>query len=103
MISRYTVMKPSNVQDSLTQEVYPDPLSVDYKDFPYSSNPIQIPLDISFMNRFYILTYKLYGVTYYDDIILDLNNIPHFSKLTEYNIIYTPVLTDMQRFISNAV
>jgi len=95
-------MTPSNVQDSLTQEVYPDPLSVDYNDFSFNSAPIQIPLDISFMNRFYILTYKVYGATYYDDILMNLNNIPHFSKLTEHEIIYTPELTDMQRFISNA-
>jgi hypothetical protein len=100
MTSRYDMMTTSSVADPIGNEPYPDTLSVNYADFTYSQPPVQFDPDDRFIRKPYLLSYVLYKVTYYDDILLMINNIPHLSKMADKPFIYLPVLEDMTRFVS---
>lgn len=103
MVSRFDMMTASAEADPLTKEAYPDTLSVDYSLFVYKTPPVQFDPDDRFVRKPYLLTYAQYGVTYYDDILLMINNIPHVSQMDRKPYVYLPVESDLRGFIKKQV
>lgn len=96
--SRYDAMVESPEKD-IDGETYPDPLSVDYTQFVYSEPPTILPVEDYYISKLYVKTYQFYGTAYWDDIILNLNSIPHMSKLVSTQSLKFPILQDMNKFI----
>lgn len=104
-------MKESSVLD-IDKEIYPDVLSLNYKKILEETKPFQIALlkvDINeyFIERPYIFVGKYYGQldelgqVYYDDFILDLNNIKHKDSLTGDETLLFPDKTEMESFVNS--
>jgi hypothetical protein len=102
MISRYSMMKESSVIDTGDNESYPDPLSFSYQDFIYSQPPIILEPTDQLQQKPYILTNAYYSQAAYDDIVLDINNIPHLGLLFNYESVKFPVSEDLTSFINKA-
>jgi hypothetical protein len=92
-------MKEGVVIDSKTKETYPDPLSIDFSSFEYTEPAIKVEPDETIAQKPYLLMSAQYGVTYYDDIILSLNNIPHLSKLMDFPFLLLPINSDLRGFM----
>ena len=87
MISRYDIMTDSITQvDSVDQQVYPDPLSIDYASFQYNEPPYIVDVDDRIQLYAYTVTNAFYKVAAYDDIIFSINNVPHRSLLMKTKV-----------------
>lgn len=101
MVSRYDVMKQSATQVDSDNQPWPDPLSVDFSSFTYSQPPFIYEPDDTFQQRPYVTCFGLYQQAAYDDIILNINNVPHTSQLFTFLTINLPVLPDVVGFIKS--
>jgi len=116
MITRYNLMK-SSTQFDIDNEAFPDPLSLNYKKILesdiFSDPPLQTEADYSFLERPYLLIWNYYnnskdaiktiddkGQAYLDDIILDLNNIPHIDSMEANDPLYIPTGSNLNTFIN---
>jgi hypothetical protein len=87
MVSRYDIMIDSITGiDPIDQQVYPDPLVIDYAKFQYNEPPYIVDIDERLQTYPYIITNSLYQVAAYDDIIFSINNIPHRSLLMKTKV-----------------
>lgn len=100
--SRYNLMKAS-AQTDIDNQTYPDVLSLDLGSFELTEPPVQYIMDDAFKRKPYqVIGYFMNALTnaQYDDIILNINNIPHKDLIEEGNSIILPVLTDLLNFIN---
>ena len=109
-ISRYDYMMEGSVLDPIDNQVYPDPLSINYNNLSLSEPPIRYEVTEIFIQKPYLFTNRLYGISSMDDIILTLNNIPHISELDKQIsnddnltkvIAFPSSLIEIQSFLSN--
>ena len=102
MRSRYNLMKSSSDVDLVDLEAFPDPLSVDYSALVLSEAPYQYEVDDKLIEKPFVITNALYGVTELEDIVFDLNNIGHVQqlKLDQSQIVIFPVSADILSFFS---
>jgi hypothetical protein len=90
MVSRYDIMLSSLTEaDSVDKQVYPDPLSVNYNLFQYTQPPYIVDIDDRIINFPYITTNAFYGTAEYDDIVFNINGVPHVSLLDLFKTYYT--------------
>ena len=103
MISRYDLMAASSDIDETDLERYPDPLTIDYENLVLTEAPYQYEIDETFIKKPYIVTNALYGVTEYDDIILDINGVCCIQSLKnkEGSILIFPVQKDLLAFYTS--
>lgn len=94
--SRYDYMKEGNVRDSVSESLYPDPLSLSYLDLHLSEKPVETTLGDSDIAFFWYTTQNVYGVPAWDDVVLTLNGIPHKNFLKLGDKIYFPNLSDIR-------
>lgn len=90
MKSRYDYMWEGNSRDEVDNEFYPDPLSIDY-DSALEGNPKlpeAVEVNYSDIKRLWVFFYKNFGKTETDDIIYQLNDIPHVGMLEPGDAIY---------------
>lgn len=116
MITRYDLMKSSS-QFDIDNETFPDPLSLNYKAILesdiFSDPPLQTEVDYIFLERPYLLIWNYYtntdrsitaiddaGQAYLDDIVLDLNNIPHIASMEANDVLYIPTGENLSTFIN---
>lgn len=84
MKSRYNYMTESDYGfDSVIDDSYPDPLSLNYLKFNVQSGipPMVKAIDLSNIQRFWKLPIEVYGKAELDDIVLTLNGIEHKNFL----------------------
>jgi len=103
MISRYDIMIESEVLDTYDNETYPDVLSIDYTLFIYRKPPYKFEPTEQFFNKPYLIMNSLYKQPAYEDIVLDINNISHISKLYDFNEINLPEYSDLLEFMKKVV
>ena len=103
MISRYDMMKESEVIDNVDLQKYPDPLSLNYNDFTITSAPYLKRIEERYLNRFWMFVYKFFQRTELDDIILNLNNIPYRGMLEANDELYIPELNDLDNFVNEKI
>jgi hypothetical protein len=101
MISRYDMMKESSTIDPMDNESYPDPLSYSYNDFKFNEPPIVLEPTDQFQQKPYVITNAYYAQAAYEDIVLDINAIPHLGLIFNYESIKFPVLGDITSFMNN--
>lgn len=103
MISRYDIMLDSETIDEYDNETYPDPLSIDYNLFTFRKPPFKFEPTEQFFIKPYIIMNSLYKQPAYDDIILDINNISHISKVFDFEVIDLPEQSDLLEFMKKVV
>jgi hypothetical protein len=94
-------MRPSSTLDKETGEVYPDIFSTNYSSFTFTSSPKKRRVDQRYIEKPYLITYDEYGSFWGDDIILDINLIPHYTYLNIKLPLYIPSSADLNSFIKN--
>lgn len=93
--SRYDFMTEGVVKDEITNNLYPDPLSINYFNFKLSSLPRKLIMEDSKINFLWNEMYKMYGAPAWDDVILNLNGISHSNFLKAGDILYFPEIGDI--------
>lgn len=96
--SRYSIMKESQEKD-IDSETYPDVLSVDYSTFKYTNPPVIAGIDETMTEKFYYKCYSFYGEPQWDDVILNLNSVPHISQLYARETLKFPEKNDLLSFV----
>lgn len=108
MVSRYDRMSASVTEIDTSGESWPDPLSVNWGKFEFKTPATIVPVDERFQKRFYLITAAMYkedlkttimSYSYYDDIILNINNVPHIQFIFDYDPMKFPVIADLTYFM----
>ena len=126
MTSRYDLMKPSSVKDNIAttgyysanttqyitngfqttaskwligdNDFFPDPLSVNYKDFKQTLNKIDdIIMNENYVLRSYLVIRDFYQLVDAEDILFNLINVPYVSEDILEEVFSVP---DKQDFLS---
>ena len=97
--SRYDLMRASSVVDEDSGEPYPDVMSLRYQDFEFTSVPQKISITPGYVDKPYLLAKDAYDVFFYDDILLDLNLVPHHDYLRQGDPLYIPSAADLRNFM----
>ena len=98
-LSRYSLMQESSTIDSITGEVYPDIFTAGYETFEFTTQPKRVILDPVELGKPFYITYKHYNNFFGDDILLDLNLIPHYKYLSGSKYFFIPSSLDFNIFI----
>jgi len=99
MRNRYEVMKESD-QVNTDGNKYPDVMTFPIEKFLYTNTAKKYILRRFDLDRFDLLCIREYGVAYYDDIILWLNNIDNLKNAVPGQEILLPSKRDLDRFFS---
>lgn len=94
----YLLMRDAETDRDEFNQLYPDVMTLPLDKFRYSEAPLEYTLTEADIERMDLLMNTLYGVPYYDDLILWLNNIFYKDDLFAGDKIIIPVLTDINRF-----
>lgn len=77
---------------------WPDVMTLPINRFKYTQPPEIYTINEFYVNRLDLLMYDYYGVNYYDDIILWLNNIEYKQDLVSGQKILLPTKDDLETF-----
>jgi hypothetical protein len=104
-------MIASSESDPLDNTSWPDPLSKDFGSFN-TTLPKQIFIpDDKFFKKPYLVTAIIYSdvaldkvltsqiYAEYDDVILNINNVPHISQIFSFETIFFPAKADLITFL----
>jgi len=94
-------METSDVIDEETGEAFPDILTADYASFRFSRSPTRYRLKPQDIDKFFNLHKRVYGSYNGDDILLDLNLIPHRTYMETGSLVFLPSTRDMEEFIKS--
>jgi hypothetical protein len=97
MQSRYDYMEAGNVCD-IDGEEFPDCLTTVYPGFKITEVPLPDVVAEADINKFWLYMYRRYGVPYYDDIYLNINQIPYVGMLEPGSTLFNLKLSDMVSF-----
>lgn len=97
--SRYDLMTPSSVVDEIGGEPYPDVMSLRYQEFEFTSVPRRIRAIMRYVDKPYLIAKDHYDSYFYDDILLDLNLVPHYDFLEKEMVMYMPSGSDLKNFL----
>ena len=97
--SRYDLMAPSTVVDEASGEPYPDVMSLRYQEFEFTSVPRRIQAQPRHIDKPYLLAKDYYDTFFYDDILLDLNLVPHYDFMDNGMAMYVPSGADLKNFL----
>lgn len=93
--SRYDFMKEGSVIDEITENAYPDPLSLNYHNLQLTSMPAEDTLNDSKISFLWREAERVYGKACWDDVALTLNGVPHKNFLKSGDKIYFPSEDDI--------
>lgn len=103
MKSRYDFMAASEVLDTDGTE-FPDILSVDYSKIQFNGDlPVPSIISAGDVEKFWIYMYKNYGITYFDDLLLNVNGIPYVGMLQPGEKILNVSMEDLNNFNKNII
>jgi hypothetical protein len=89
-------MSNSLTTDGVTNEIYPDVLSVSYTNVTLYTPPFTYEPDSTWTNAPWIIMDKLVGGASRQDIVLMLNSVPHMSLIEGIaDALTIPVLNDL--------
>ena len=111
-MNRYDLFQASATQvDPKDNQPWPDPLSKNFSKFTFKTPPLQYSVDDTFLTSPFLVSYAIYKLIEsnpkainagcaisYDDIILQINNIPHISLLELDSVIKFPDRGDIISF-----
>lgn|SRR5574344_968852 len=101
MNSRYDFMSESSVVDDEDNDSYPDILSVDYSNYGLSEVPVLKLVSSADIQKFWTYMNKAYGISYYDDILLNMNGIGYIGMLEPGSKLVNFSLSDIKNFNTN--
>lgn len=93
--SRYDFMKEGSVIDEVSENTWPDPLSINYHEFKMSSLPLEDVMTNPKIMFFWQEAEAAYGQACWDDIVLTLNGVPHKNFLKSGTKVYFPSVDDI--------
>lgn len=96
--TRYLVTKESETQKDSSGNKYPDILTYPLDKFIFNYAPTPYILTDNDIERFDILIYKIYGDSYYDDLVLYVNKIQFKHDLQSGQEILLPDIKDIESF-----
>lgn len=99
---RYSIVAPSNQIDEIDGEVYPDILTIPYEAFPFTQKPVKHTISWVEEKKPYRITKDYYARYDVDDILMDLNLIPHKEYIDVGYTLYIPIARDFVAFLENA-
>lgn len=94
-------MGESKVVDKEDGIPYPDCLTTNYSDYSITAIPEFYKISAGDISKMWIHMQKVYGVPYYDDILLNMNGIGYIGELEPGSKILDFKLTDIQDFDKN--
>ena len=91
------------IKDNLTDVdegglYWPDVMTFPINKFKYTQTPEVYVIDQFYIDRFDMLMFDYYGVSYYDDMVLWLNNIEYKQDLVSGQKLLMPTSEDLERF-----
>jgi len=95
--SRYDLLKES-IQTNDEGITYPDIMSFPINKYKPRFASREYGVTEPDIDRFYIVCYKTYGVSFYDDLVLWLNNIDTVHNIKPGDTIFLPDKRDLDRF-----
>jgi len=102
MRSIYNLMKKSNEKAS-DDSYYPDVCTFDTLDFVPQYGTREVFLSQNDLDRKDLITYKMYQITDLDDLVLFLNNIPHYHDLEVNDSIIIYDIIDIEQFYNSQI
>lgn len=96
--TRYMTLSESD-QINKSGNKYPDLMSFPIDRFQYTDTEKEYILSETDLDRFYMVCYRYYGVPYYDDIVLWLNNIDSIHDVEPGRTVRLPSRRDLDRFM----
>jgi hypothetical protein len=96
-------MESSVVSDTTDNQVYPDVLSVDFSSFQFKEPPFVVQVNDQIASKPYIHTSALYKTVAYDDVIFNINNVPHLSMVYNFATLNYPTIADLNSFLQKKV
>lgn len=100
MKSRYDYMTAGIVADT-DNDVYPDVYSVNFSNYSLSQIPSYHLVNIADLYKPWTMMYKEYGITYFDDLYLNMNGIPYVGMLEPRSVLVNFIMSDIESFNSN--
>lgn len=98
MRSRYKTLKEST-QTNSKGNPYPDVMSFPIEKFTFTGTGKEYYLTQTDIDRIDLLCYREYGVSYYDDMVLWLNDIDSLHNIVAGTKILLPPKRDLDRFM----
>ena len=101
-MNRYDAMKASTTSQDIDNQSWPDILSSDYNQFTFSYPSTKYPADDTLLTSPFLVSYLLYGQSGYasnDDIVMNVNNVPHLSLLAPDTVLSFPDTRDITAFV----
>lgn len=98
MRSKYKTIKPST-QINSKGNPYPDMMSFPIEKFSFTGTSKEYFLTQTDIDRIDLLMFREYGSTYYDDLVLWLNDIDSLKNVSPGLKITLPSKRDLDRFI----
>lgn len=94
-----------NTFDEYIDDVYPDPLSLNYLNFSITSGnmPVSQKLNMSNIQRLWKIPIQLYGRAELDDIVLTLNGVEHRNFLQVGDELLFPDEVDIDRSFTESI
>ena len=100
MKNRYNLYSSSPTETDEFGNPYPDVMFFPIDEFEYTIRPKEITLTQMYIRRIDLLMYDAYGVAYYDDLVLWINDIPSIYDLTPGDKLLLPAKQDLDRFFT---
>lgn len=101
MESRYDFMTESKVCDKEDGVPYPDVLSTNYSDFALTKIPKIKRIAAKDISKMWMYMYENYGISYYDDLLLNMNGIGYVGELEPGSQLFNFDLVDIEGFNNN--
>jgi hypothetical protein len=98
MKSRYDLMQDSQTLNEEFNTFFKDPLTFPFDSFPITTTPLKYTITNTDIIRPDLLVYRAYGKSFYDDIIMILNEIDDWTNLNPGDTIYLPSIGDLEKF-----
>lgn len=97
MKSRYDYMEPGNVCD-IDGEEFPDCLTTVYPGFKITEVPIPDKIAEGDIHKFWTFMFQRYNTTEYDDLYLNINQIPYIGALAPGSTVFNLSFSDLTSF-----
>ena len=95
-------MTPSKVVD-VDGEEFPDCLTAVYPGMKLTEVPVPCLVSQGDLSKFWIYMFRLYHLTYYDDLLLNINQVPYIGLLQPGSTLMNIKLSDLEGFNSNKI
>lgn len=96
--TKYLTISPSEDYSDNLGNPFPNIFTFEIEKFKMNSNPLKYILNSIDIYRFDLLILNYYGSSYYDDVVLWINNIEHIADVAPGTEILLPSKKDLDDF-----